>query len=332
MNNYLKFILLPFIFFSGIIYSQIRNRESPEEFQNYFNAKKSEGRNALVTAINNRLKKDEFYLMDLTEIISDNNLVECLPTLESYIENCDRNQPHHFEYALTVLAKFKSDDIQKFILKDFNNFLNSEKQINSSQEIEWLRAYIDALIDLDLQDSYDLVLKSYKKWDGIDENFGKFPRLFEIKKELEEEFKNSNSEKLLFKGFKIQNIMAFIKNTSSVIDGQKPIVDYIIEIELPFNGDYKENWGEKEDNALDTIQNITQLKKENITLVYNNGTQYKTSQCRLHKVSLFSSYLAYVTAFPSSTSKILVQEIYNHKYYSCDYCIYEQEKFLGIKQ
>lgn len=329
MSKFLKYIFL----FSFVLKSFSQDntkfilRENYQAFDSLVNTAKNKSRNDYVDLINKRLENNnEQFIYGICDLIKQDSLIECIPNLKRYISNCKREN-HDTECSLYRLAQIGSQKDTEFIINDFQ--IHLDKKLN---KLGWLKTYIFSLKELNIPNSHYLLDKAFFDWTGININFTEFPQLFEIKKELENQYFLNFPKVLVEEGYKLKNIIVFIDNTIDIIkNNEKPKTRYIVEIELPYEVGYpKNNCCEKEEASLKRIEELTNLPKENINFEYKNGGYYYNEEERFSNFSITVAYIDYLSKYPNTRYFNFINVLNNRNYFS-DYDKYYVDKYL-IKQ
>jgi disulfide oxidoreductase YuzD len=329
MHRLLKYIFLIGFTLKSFSQDTIKYivRENYGDFENLVNSAKNKSRNDYVDLINKRLENnDEQFIYGICDLIKQDSLIECIPNLKKYISNCKRKN-HDSECSLYRLAQIGSEKDTEFILNDFQLHLN--KKLNN---LGWLKTYIFSLEKLNIPNSHNLLDKAFFDWTGINLNFAEFPKLFEIKKELENQYYLNFPKNLIEEGYKLNNVMVFIDNTIEVAKGlEKPKTRYIVEISLPYDIDPGIKGSATEEASLNKIQEILNIPKENINLEYKFGTYYLKQENRFGNSGLTVEYVDYLTKYPNAECSNFIQELKKRNFFT-DYDLYYVEKNLSGKK
>ena len=327
MSRFLKYIFL--FGFTLKSFSQDNtkfiSRENYENFEFLVNNSKNKSRNDYVELINKRLENNnEQFIYGICDLIKKDSLIECIPNLKKYISNCKRNN-HDSECSLYRLAQIGSEKDTEFIINDFQ--IHLDKKLN---KLGWLKNYVFSLKKLNTPNSHNLLDKAFFDWTGINLNFTEFPQLFEIKKELENQYFLNFPKTLIEEGYKLNNVIVFIDNTNEVIkDNQKPKTRYIVEIQLPYDSGYpNRKYCEMEETSLKRIQEIIKLPKENINFEYKYGGYYLKEEERFSNSSLTVEYIDYLIKYPNVRYLNFMKVLNNRNYFN-DYDKYYVEKYLN---
>ncbi len=328
MNRFLKFLFLLCLSLKSFSQDKVKFivYENYSDFETQIDSIKSIGRAEYVKAINKRLENNEEpFIYGICDLIKQDSLIECIPNLKRYISNCKRKNHNSSECALHRLAEIGSKADQQFILDDFQ--LHLDKRLNNHG---WLQAYISALTELHISNGHDKLDKAFFDWNGIDLNFAEFPKLFDIKKELEKQFSVNFPKALAQEGYKLNNVMAFIDNASEVAKNNGiPKPRYIVEIELPYD---EMSGNDKEEASLKKIQELTGLPKENINLKSSSGGYYRHEEERFGTTTgLTVQYIDYLSKYPNAKCTKFIRLLLSRDYFD-EYDRYCAEKYLSAQK
>lgn len=256
--------------------------------------------------------KTESLMFRISSMIAKDNLVECLPALKKFITTCNRNLYPNFEYTISTccgIGHFTDNATISFLLADYERFFSYKDTLESGKQRDWIKAYIETFTELKEKKVRPLIYRSIYDWSGFNEDFGKYPRLFEIKKTLEDSVRKVFSKKLQSKKYELSHIIAFIKNTKEVIAGANPTVKYLIEVTIPVPA------SEKVEAHQRLIVKELNLPAGNIYIRYNNGVYYEEKQERFNKdiswTPLFH-FLDYAKAIPNQSNIIFLQALLDY--------------------
>lgn len=323
-SNIKKLMRIYFILFFNLLFfstfSQVDNEhiiyERYADFEKTIDSLKVDNRKSYVKFINLRLENnEEFFIQEICSLIKKDSLFECIPHLKNYITSCKRNSFYHSEDAIYTLNYFKQDN-SNFIIEDFKKHLKVESCKHSCNPKSWLSAYIYYLRERNIEIS-ELVDNAFFDWHGINTDFAKFPKLFDIKKELEKEYFRSFSGKLTTQGFKLMKVIAYIDNTKEVIKGSKPAVRYIIQVSFPNNDSFSmdNKFQDLKEKSILAIKEIN-LPEENIFFIFGNQNMtFEKSEDRFSKFTLVESTLNYLKKNPKSNLESLIKILYEKKYF-----------------
>jgi hypothetical protein len=311
------------IFFKLLFFStfcQVDNEhviyERFEDFEKTIDSLKVENRKSYVNFINKRLENnEEFFIQEICSLIKKDSLFECIPYLKKYITSCKRNSFYHSEKAIYTLNYFNQDN-SNFIIEDFKKHLKVEGFKHNCNPKSWLSAYIYYLSERNIEIS-ELVDNAFFDWHGINTEFAKFPKLFDIKKELEEQYFQNFSAKLTSQGYKLMKVIAYIDNTKEVIKGSKPSVRYIIQVSFPntdsFSMDNK--FKDLKEKSFLAIKEID-LPEENVFFTFGNKyLTFARLEERFSKFTLIEPTLNYLKKNPNSDLENLIKLLYEKKYF-----------------
>ena len=280
-------------------------------FELVINALKKIGSKQYVIYINKHLDNKTYSLISsLSMMIAKDSLIECLPSFKNFIATCDRNQ-NLTEYTISTysgIGRFKDASTTSFLLADFARFFSYKDTLDCLNERSWTSQYINTFTELGAQAARPLIYKSIYDWFGFNEDFSLQPRLFQIKKNLEDSLRFVFTKKFESEGYSIGRCIAFIQNTGEAAQGRKPSMKFLIECTVP----YTKTEGE---SIRKVIANEVNLPVENVYLrfdndVYHSEVQYRFSQS-LSSTPL-EAFLGYAEAMPDSTDVAFLQALVDH--------------------
>jgi hypothetical protein len=255
-------------------------------------------------------KTDNHFLMSgISKMIARDSLTECLPAFKHFISTCDRNALNTYDYTVSSYAgigHFKDSATISFLLSDFERFYSYKDTLPSDQQKKWISEYIETFADLKVKEARPLIYRALHDWFGLNEDFGKQPRLFAIKRELEDSFKTSFANGPGKKGYKLDTCLAFIDNTTEVINGEKPKVKYLIEVMLPLDP------GPGCDVQQEKLAKEINLPPANVYVRFTDGSYCITHQERFNNMithSLIDEFLNYFKAVPDKQGLDLLQAL-----------------------
>lgn len=287
-------------------------------FELVIEALKNIGSKEYIPYINKHLdNKTHNLIFRISMMIAKDSLVECLPSLKNFISTCNRNRHPNYEYTISTccgIGHFKDSATIAFLLSDYKHFFTYKDTLESSKQKYWTQKYIETFTDLKVKEARPLIYKSIYDWFGLNEDFGKHPKLFEIKKQLEDSIKVVFANGLEKKGYKLNYCIAFIENTPEIIKGVQPIAKYLIEVTIPTT--------EKGNEHQVIISNELKLNKESIFLRYENGWYHIEKQDRFDK-SLSSTpiynFLSYAKAVPIKEDINFLQGLLDNNFVNDEY-------------
>lgn len=189
---------------------------------------------AHVKYINKHLKDLNYDIIyEIVELIDYYKLEDCRSGLMHFITNHNRSKFRDYTYTMgpySGISLFKDDETIEFILKDIQSFLSNSDTVNSKNRYQWYSDYITTLTKLNAEKGKSSIYDIIYDWSGIHRNFGCYPRLYQIKDSLEREASDKFNSHLKDTDFKLNNVIAYIQNTDSVIKGKSPETKFRIEI------------------------------------------------------------------------------------------------------
>lgn len=233
-------------------------------------------------------------------MIVDKNLVVCLPAFKEFISSHNRNQHPGYDYTISTccgLGHFEDQETIDFLLADASNFMSYKDSIDSNKQQEWYQKYIETFTDLKVKAARPLLNEMLLDWHGINEDFGKSPKLFEMKKALEDSLRIVFSNQFQNEDFELSGVMTFIQNSAEVVKGAQPITYFIIEAIVP-----------KDDKSKEYVLRLSEalgIPEDRVFIKYSasyffNGIEHRFSQKNSISHSPLYSYYDYIKALPDT--------------------------------
>ncbi len=292
--------------------------ENDDLFELVIEALKNIGSKEYIPYVNKHLdNKTHNLIFEISMMIAKDSLVECLPSFKNFISTCNRNRHPNYEYSISTccgLGHFKDSATVVFLLADYQHFFTYKDTLESSKQKQWTQEYIETFTDLKVKEARPLIYKSIYDWFGLNKDFGKNPKLFEIKKQLEDSIKTVFTNSLRKRGYKLDHCIAFIENTSEIVNKKKPLAKYLIQVTIPstVRGDEHQEIVVKELN----------LPKESVYVRFSNGVYHIAIQDRFGK-SISSTpiynFLSYAKAIPNPSDLVFLQELLDNNFINEDY-------------
>ncbi len=287
------------------------------------------GNRDYIPYLNNHLElRTKPLIHEICRIIVNNDLKECKAALMEFISNHDRNQGTDFDFKHTIsewsgLAHFKDQETIDFLVSDFEKFFTYKDKLLNYDQVGWYTNYIEAFTLLKARNARPLIYKAIYDWHGINEDFGKFPELYKIKKKFEDSLRQEFEHKLKSKGYILNYVLAIIKNTKEIISNKQPESDLLIEITIP-----------SLDNAeiyKDEVSRLLSIPKENIYVRFENGWYYNESIFRVDEhfesTPLFE-FLKYAVAVPNRNDITFLEGVLKSGIFTEDYVNKEFKKTI----
>jgi hypothetical protein len=115
-------------------------------FQLVIKALKNMGSKDYIPYINKHLdNKTHNLIFDISMMIAQDSLAECLPSFKNFISTCNRNRHPNYEYAISTccgIGHFKDSATVAFLLSDYNYFFTYKDTLESSNQKHWTQKYI----------------------------------------------------------------------------------------------------------------------------------------------------------------------------------------------
>jgi len=270
--------------------------------------------------------KEKHLIYLLSKIIVEDSLTECLPAYKDFISTHNRNLHPDFDYTLSTyvgIGHFKDSSTVNFILSDLEHFFTYKDTIDVQHQLEYFNEYIKTLGELKVERSKPLVYKIIYDWTGLNDDFGKYPELFKIKKSLEDSLKNVFTNKFKDRGYSMTNCAAFILNTDKVVSGQKPMVRFLAEI-------YNTS-DENTQEQLNMLSNETGIKKEDIFLGGGNiyYTDYPYKLKNEFSSSPLNAFLEYTINLPTNNDLVFLKTLRGSGIINDDFDLKQLDKAIN---
>lgn len=253
----------------------------------------------------------------ISSMIAHDGLAECLLSFKTFISTHNRNTHPGFENTISAwggIGHFNDSSTVSFLLNDYKRFLTYQHTLDGLNQYSWTNAYIETFTDLKCKEARPLIYRSIYDWWGLSEAFGRNPRLFEIKKHLEDTLRIAFANILKKKGYQLNNCMAFIENSGEVAAGQQPVVHYLVEVTIPSTDRGNEH------RAI--IANELQLPREKVSVRFINGVYYLDEELRLNQDMSHSPlfrFLNYAKAIPNPSDISFLQSLLDSNFFTSDY-------------
>lgn len=274
-------------------------------------------------------QNEELVSLAIKKILED-SLKECLPSLMNYISSIDRNANCNKSFIVSRtsgLGAFNDSITRNFLVVDFKKFENSRANFTCSNIEEWYLEYISSFKPHGEDCAHSVANEYLFNTYALNEDFGKYPSLFKIKKDLEEAA-IARFQKILnengYEWLSIVNAIAYIENTEEVILGKAPKVHYAILSDVI---EKKSSW-DKRDSAkiyAEILQNELGLSTDSIAIkiggyIYSDyelpeyGWYYKGSDWRSISKSNFYDYTSYLLSCQKLSNEDFFQALLDYKY------------------
>lgn len=287
-------------------------------FELVIKALKEIGSKEYIPYINKHLdNKTHDLIFEISMMIAKDSLVECLPSFKNFITSCNRNRYPNYEYTISTccgIGKFKDSTIENFLLTDLEHFFTYKDTLESSKQKYWIQKYFETFTELGTIEARPLLFKSIYDWFGINQDFGTYPQLFEIKKQAEDSLRVLFNNLLVDRKYELNYCIAYLSNTSDIILGEKPEIDYLIEVSIPTT--------ENGENHKEIIVNELALNKDRVYIRYSNGSYHYEKQDRFDN-SLSSTplikYLSYAKSIPTREDVDFLKAIIDNNFITDEY-------------
>jgi hypothetical protein len=256
-------------------------------------------------------------IFTISMLIAKDSLVECLPSFKNFISTCNRNRHPSYEYTISTccgIGRFKDSTTVSFLLSDYRHFFTYKDTLESSKQKYWTKEYIETFTDLKVKEARPLIYNSIYDWFGLSEDFGKYPKLFEVKKNLEDSVRKVFTNSLEKKGYELNYCIAFIENTSDVLNGFKPKAKYLIQVTIPSTKNGKEHQ--------ELIVKELNLPRESVYIRFSNGVYHLSIQDRFDKSTSSTpiyGFLSFAKAIPNQSDLYFLQGLLDNNFIIDDY-------------
>lgn len=281
-------------------------------FETLVDALKSMGRKDHIEYINMHLENQTpKFISSVSGIIVRDSLVECLPSYKNFISNCNKNSHFDPKYLLSDFfnnQNFVDSSTISYLLNEYNRLLNYMDTLEWANQKKWMEAFILSFTELKVKEARSMVYKSIAKWYAVNEDFGRHPELYKVKKSLEDSFIHIFESRMGKNGYEINHCLAFIENTAEVVNGSQPKVKFIVQITVP-----------KRRLTLMQKQRIINefgLQEQNVYVVTkgDHSEDFNHSIEQFYAFGLFYEYLEYCISLPNPDDLIFLQELLKVKF------------------
>jgi hypothetical protein len=291
-------------------------------FQLVIEALKNIGSREYIPYINRHLdNKTQDLIFNISMMIAKDSIIECLPSFKNFVSTCDRSRHPNYDYVLSTccgIGHFEDSVTIAFLLKDYQHFFTYKDSLESSKQRNWTQQYIETFANLKVKEARPLIYKSIYDWFGLNEDFGKYPKLFAIKRQSEDSIRAVFASGLAKQEYKLDHCIAFIENTNEVVNGKNPQVKYLIQVTIPSttNGDIHQ----------ELIAKHLNLPKENVYTRFNNGIYHMTIQNRFDNsfsTTPIYKFLNYARAVPNLPDLTFLKALLDNNFINDNY--YQKE-------
>lgn len=287
-------------------------------FRIVIKALKDIGSKGYIAYINKHLdNKTHELIFNISMMIAEDSLAECLPSFKNFISTCNRELHPSYEYTISTccgIGSFNDNSTISFLLSDYKNFFTYKDTLSSDKQKYWTKEYIETFTDLKVKEARALIFKSIFDWFGVNEDFGKSPKLFGLKKQQEDSLKASFSSNNSLKKMKMNYCTAFIENTGEIIFGSKPKLSFLIEVSVPATNNGTE--------YQETVMKEMGLPRESVHIRYENGWYFIEKQDRFDKgisSTPLENFLGYASAIPDKSDINFLQALLDNNFIEDSY-------------
>ena len=291
----------------------ILNTEDSELFDLVLKALKSIGTTEYIPYFIKHLdNKSKELIYTISTHISRDSLVVCLPSLKNFIATCNRDSYKNYDFTISTtdgIGKFTDSSTVSFLLSDFKRYYASNVSHNHNDSHTWFSEYFATFASLHIKEVRPYLYSMIFDWYGFNEDFGRYPKLFVIKRAMEDSFRVRFAATLATKGYKLNYCYAFIQNGVQAAAGANPVCSYRIEVTIPSSekvGDYPQ-----------IISQGLAIPTENVFIRFNNGWYHGESHGRFKPYfdsrSPFINLLNFAAVLPDTNDLLFLQQVLEHK-------------------
>jgi len=192
--------------------------------------------------------------------------------------------------------------------------------LDNDKQRDWTNEYIETFTQLKVKEAQSLIYRSVFDWHGLNEDFGKNPTLYKIKKRLEDSVQASFEKELAKKDLKMTHCMAFIENTEALAKGASPKAKFFIQVTIPTSVVSEGKLYQS------MIAAALHLPEESVFLKFNDGVYYNTIQNRFDKSISHTPlyhFIDYAKTISTPEDLLFLQSLLDNQFISDSY---EQKK------
>lgn len=293
------------------------NTENEYLFMTTFNVLNNLGTKEYIPYLNSHLEKGTNDLIyEICDLIIENNLTECIPSLMSYISNHDRTIHPSKEFTISWccgLSNFDNQEAREFLVSDFKKVMKMKRGESIDNKKDWLQEYISSFNQLKMIEVKSLIYDAMFEYYGFNSKFRKDNLLFDKKQKVENEFRKKISS--VETDSDIERI-EFLLQIDSKTDA---IIDYSLNVIINSN---KDEWKEIEPTFNSVRDKLIEqgYNKENIRLTTGYMVQNLGGSEPLEfKDGLMTEFLKYISTNPDKEDLIFLQKLSEFEYAKTDY-------------
>ena len=293
------------------------NTDNEYLFMTTFNVLNKLGTKDYIPYLNSHLEKGTNDLIyEICDLITENDLTECIPSLMSYISNHDKTVHPSKEFTISWccgLSNFDNQEVRQFLISDFKKVMKMKRGESIDNKKDWLQEYISSFNQLKMIEVKSLVYDAMFEYYGFNSKFRKDNLLFDKKQKVENEFRKQISS--MEKDSDIKRI-EFLLQIDSKTDA---IIDYSLNIII---NSKKDEWKEIEPTFNSVRDKLIEqgYNKENIRLTTGYMVQNLGGSEPLEfKDGLMTEFLKYISANPDKEDLIFLQKLSEFEYAKTDY-------------
>ncbi|MCG2432118.1 HEAT repeat domain-containing protein [Aequorivita xiaoshiensis] len=293
------------------------NTDNEYLFMTTFNVLNKLGTKDYIPYLNSHLEKGTNDLIyEICDLITENDLTECIPSLMSYISNHDKTIHPSKEFTISWccgLSNFDNQEVREFLISDFKKVMEMKRGENIDNKKDWLQEYISSFNQLKMIEVKSLIYDAMFEYYGFNSKFRKNNLLFDKKQNVENEFRKQIS--LLEKEPDIERI-EFLLQIDSKTDA---IIDYSLNVIINSN---KNEWKEIEPTFNSVRDKLIEqgYNKDNIRLTTGYIVQNLGGSEPLEfKDGLMTEFLKYISTNPDKDDMIFLQKLSEFEYAKTDF-------------
>jgi hypothetical protein len=290
-------------------------------FMTTFNVLNKLGTKDYIPYLNSHLEKGTNDLIyEICDLITENNLTECIPSLMSYISNHDKTIHPSKEFTISSccgLANFDNQEVREFLISDFKKVMKMKRGGSIDNKKDWLQEYFASFNQLSMLDIKSSLYNALFDYYGLNYSFKTNPKLFDSKKELEELTLKNIKESLVSQKIKKINLLVlsdYLNDKANTTDIQ---VNLMIETE-------KRGW--------DNLEPIFKSIKDNLTTYGLNANNFSVTTGSVTQSfggmtppkfsdSLMLEFLKYLSNHPDNEDLVFLQNLSKYGYAKSEYDI-----------
>ena len=270
---------------------------------------------------------DDGMVRNLCQIITDDSLTECIPSLMNYVKRHDRTIWPTKECSISKqlgLAHFKTDTIKQFLYADFIELMKmpntSKKSIDTKQK--WVNEYLLSFTDLGIDKPKTLFYDYMYNYYGFNSTFKMNPKYFQRKHEVEDSLVK------LVEGVLKPIEPDVLVTATALLDRDFKRVNYSVKYQLTKPSDF--------DTDKSRIDKLNQLIYSNTTidkthLIWSIGNYTGVNGAINFKEfndNFMLNFLNYISTFADKEDVLFIENLKKYNYAKTDYEKEKLEEYL----